>query len=144
MTRVAPLAIVTLLVSCGANHSVPEPSPDPSAAAQCAALMRALPDEVADQELSTRTALTAQWGDPAIRLRCGVQPPAELKPTSRCDLLNDVGWFTIEEPAEYRFFTIGRATTVEVTVPSDHAPQADALIDLSTAVKQVAELRPCQ
>lgn len=86
----------------------------------------------------------AAWGDPPIVLRCGVAKPDALEPTSRCAELNDVGWFAQEREDAYIFTTIGRETYVQVRVPQDYDPQADALIDLAEAVKRnVRQVRDC-
>ncbi|MBD4617601.1 DUF3515 domain-containing protein, partial [Xanthomonas citri pv. citri] len=44
----------------------------------------------------------------------------------------------------WRFTTIGRAGNIEVTVPTSYAPQADALVDLSAAIKKMPQVRACQ
>ena len=95
--------------------------------------------------VSPDDALAAAWGDPAIVLRCGVHPPRSLKPTSRCDVINGVGWFSRRDPDNgWIFTTIGRASTVELRVPADYTPAADALVDLADAVKNnVPLIRPC-
>lgn len=110
--------------------------------------MANLPRTVAGADRRTggtdSTSTVATWGDPRIVLRCGVDRPAGLTPTSRCDVVNDVGWFSEQLDDGWRFTTIGRAGYVEVTVPSDYAPQADALVDLSGAVARMPLVKPCQ
>lgn len=84
------------------------------------------------------------WGEPAIVLRCGVPKPAALTATSRCDEVDGVGWFAEQVPGGYRFTTIGRSVYVEVSVPSDYAPEANALVDLAPAVSRTPVLTPCR
>jgi hypothetical protein len=95
--------------------------------------------------VSPDNALAAAWGDPAIVLRCGINPPRSLKPTSRCDVINGVGWFSRREPDHgWNFTTIGRASTVEVRVPADYTPAANALVELAAAIRNNDPLtRPC-
>ena len=89
--------------------------------------------------------MAVAWGDPAIVLRCGVLQPASLKPTSRCDVVNGVGWFSRQDQDhDWIFTTIGRTTNVELLVPSDYTPAADALIDVADAIKDnLAVSEPC-
>lgn len=79
-----------------------------------------------------------------IVVRCGVERPAALQATSRCDVVNDIGWFSEQLEDRWRFTTIGRRTTVEVQVGADLEPAADALVDLTPMVKLVPQTKPCQ
>ncbi len=114
----------------------------------CEKLVHALPDKVLDLD-QRRTVpdslITAAWGDPPIELTCGVAPPAELATAqSQCFEVNGVGWFA--QPAENGvvFTTIGRELYVELAVPDDYAPEANALTDVSAAVAQHNNLiTPC-
>lgn len=106
--------------------------------------MADLPQTVAGVGLEDHDTTVATWGDPRIVLRCGVDKPSALEPTSRCDVINDVGWFAEQIEEGWRFTTIGRAGNIEVSVPAMYAPEADALVDLSTAVKKMPVVRPCQ
>jgi hypothetical protein len=107
----------------------------------------ALPEVVADQDrrdVSPDDALAGAWGDPAIVLRCGVPEPPGVRPSSSCFVVNDVGWFAEEQDDVVVFTTIGRSTYVEITVPDDYAPEANALPAVAAAVQQATEdLRPC-
>jgi hypothetical protein len=110
--------------------------------------LKTLPASVMGQEsrpVSPDDALAAAWGNPAIVISCGVQPPRSLKPTSRCDVVNGVGWFSRHKP-EYGwiFTTIGRVSTVELRVPSDYTPAANALVDVAAAIRESVPVRhPC-
>ena len=98
--------------------------------------MAALPNTVLDQDrrVVRPGALSAAWGRPAIVVRCGVAQPAALTSASECVEVNNVGWF--DEPADGGriYTTIGRSTFVEVSVPSDYAPELNALTDLAGPV----------
>jgi hypothetical protein len=114
----------------------------------CAELLKALPATVMGQghrTVSPVSALAAAWGNPAIVLRCGVPTPAMLQPTSRCDVVNGVGWFSREDADHnWVFTTIGRTSKVELRVPGNYSPAADALIDVAAAIKDNIEVkRPC-
>ncbi len=125
---------------------VPDPAPEPTAAAVCAALLPALPDRLLDQTRRTTEPgrLSVAWGRPAIVLRCGVGKPAGLEPTSQCFEVNGVGWFAEPAPSGFRFTTIGRPAYVEVTVPSQYAPEANALTFVSAAIDAHDPVRqPC-
>jgi len=106
--------------------------------------MADLPQTVAGATLNDHDTTVATWGDPHIVLRCGVDKPAGLHPTSPCDVVNDGGWFSEQIDDGWRFTTIGRAGNIEVTVPTSYAPQADALVDLSAAIKKMPQVRACQ
>ena len=106
--------------------------------------MADLPQTVAGATLNDHDTTVATLGDPHIVLRCGVDKPAGLQPTSPCDVVNDVGWFSEQINDGWRFTTIGRAGNIEVTVPTSYAPQADALVDLSATIKKMPQVRACQ
>jgi hypothetical protein len=122
-----------------------------TAATTCDALIRDLPDTVMDQgrrDVSpspvSGAASGAAWGDPPIVLRCGVDRPVGLTRSSRCDMVNDVGWFSRRRGDGWVFTTIGRAEYVELVVPGAYTPAANALADVASAVSAtVAVERPC-
>jgi hypothetical protein len=149
--RVGVVAVMTLVAACGGDAGPVEVDPPRltgASAEQCEDLVKALPDVVADEgrrEVSPIDAAAAAWGDdPPIVLRCGVPRPEALQPDSRCFVVNDVGWFAEEQPDGVVFTTIGRSTYVEINVPDEHAPEADALPALADAVLTATrEVSPC-
>ena len=143
---VATLLVVFLLTTAcsGQDEPIAHPSPSGPAAAGGRAVMADLPQTVARATLNDHDTTGATWGDPHIVLRCGVDKPAGLQPTSPCDVVNDVGWFSEQIDDGWRFTTIGRAGNIEVTVPTSYAPQADALVDLSATIKKMPQVRACQ
>jgi hypothetical protein len=54
---------------------------------------------------------------------------------SQCFEVNGVGWFAKEAGNGVIFTTIGRKLYVEIAVPAKYAPEANALTDVSDAVK---------
>ena len=146
--RAGIVVVAGLVAACSAGPvEVTATSPSGAAARECAALVAALPDVVADQErrdVSPEDAPAAAWGEPPIVLRCGVPKPAGLRPESPCFVVNDVGWFADEEPDRVVFTTIGRSTYVEMVVPNEYSPQANALPPVAAAIQAAtSELRPC-
>ena len=55
--------------------------------------------------------------------------------------VTDAAGKTIE--GGYLFTTIGRPAYVQVGVPTEYAPEANALVDLAVAVKEIPAERPC-
>lgn len=139
------LALVLGLGGCSRAEPFTAPTPTTSVVSPCDQVMAALPGTVAGQSVTASTGqYWRSWGEPAITLRCGVQPPPDLGPTSRCDVVNDVGWFSVDSRRGYRFTTIGRVGFIDVWVPHDYAPEADALVDLSSAVSRMPVVTPCR
>ena len=117
---------------------VPLPSPTGAAARACADLAGRLPDHVDGQGRRPTTpgsADTAAWGATPILLRCGVERPAALQPTSEVTTVDGVDWFAQRLQHGLRLTTTGRTAYVEVTVPDTYAPASDVLADLSPAVR---------
>ncbi|MGH1562516.1 DUF3515 family protein [Mumia sp. DW29H23] len=135
-TTAGALGLVALLVGCADTVAVDAPAPSDDVAEVCADVLDDVPATVAGQDAVRVAPADAgrAWGSPAIVLRCGVDRPANLEATSRCDVVADVGWFTEEDDERYVFTTIGRAAYVEVSVPRRYDPPADALADLAPAV----------
>ncbi len=147
----AAVAVFLALVGCGVVDQtelvdVSAPPLSGSPARLCDALERDLPSEVArmwSRDVSTQ-GVAAAWGAPPIVLRCGVTAAEGLGRASRCDVMDGVGWYSENLGDGFRFTTIGRATTVELTVPDEYAPEADAALDVASAIKQAIPLHhPC-
>ena len=69
--------------------------------------------------------------------------PPGLGPESECFEVNGVGWFAEEAQGGYLFTTIGRPAYVQVGVPTDYAPEANALVDIADAVTKLPVDQPC-
>ncbi len=130
-------------VATSPARALVEPTPTGEAAAQCRAVMAALPQRVDGLSRSATTGFTAQWGGDTVSLRCGVPKPAALTATSACNEVDNIGWLAEQASGRWVFTTIGRAGYIEVTVASSHQPAANALVDLSGAVRKMREVKPC-
>jgi hypothetical protein len=136
----AALALL-LLAGCSPGPTpVPVPSPAPEVAAACEPLIKALPSKVLDakrRKADPPSPLTTAYGDPPIEVTCGVAQPAGMaQAQSQCFEVNGVGWFAKEVTNGTIFTTIGRALYLEIAVPDKYSPEANALTDVSDAVKQ--------
>ena len=98
-----------------------------------------MPSKVLDakrRKVEPASALTTAYGDPAIEVTCGVAPPAGMAAAqSQCFEVNGVGWYAQQVTNGYLFTTIGRKLYLELAVPNKYAPEANALTDVSDAVK---------
>jgi hypothetical protein len=139
------LLLSLLLAGCAGTFDVDEYPTVKGTKVDCEALLADAPRRVDDQDaLEVSGRIAAAWGDPAIVLRCGVEKPASLTPSSRCFDVNHVGWLAETTADGYLFTTIGRAFRVSVEVPKKYDPAADALADLATTVKKHdPEKQPC-
>ncbi len=149
-----------LLVACSGSVDVggAPPNPTGTVATRCAALVAEAPGSVAGQasrDVSPASRYVAAWGDPPIVLRCGVPRPRALTPTSRCFVVDGVGWLATQDGVEVEptrasdgtleFTTVGRSAYVEVTVPDSYQPAADALVDLAgTVAEHTTQRRACR
>ncbi|WP_246486473.1 DUF3515 domain-containing protein [Kribbella qitaiheensis] len=129
-----------LMAGCGPDPvkiAVPEPAPE--VAQVCTGLIQAMPAKVLDgkrRKTEPSSALTTAYGDPPIEVTCGVTPPAGMaEAQSQCFEVNGVGWFAKEVTNGVIFTTIGREVYLEVAVPAKYTPEANALTDVSDAVK---------
>jgi hypothetical protein len=139
------LLLTLLLTGCSGSVDVDDYPTTPDTEVDCKALFADAPRRVADQDrLEVPGDVAAVWGDPAIILRCGVEKPDALTPSSRCFDVNDVGWLAETTADGYLFTTIGRRFHVSVEVPKSYDPAADALADLASSVKKHdPEKQPC-
>ena len=137
--------LLTLLTGCAGTVDVDEYPTVKGTELDCRALLADVPRSVAGQESADVPGrVAAAWGDPAIILRCGVEKPDALAPSSRCFDVNDVGWLAETTADGYLFTTIGRTFHVSVEVPKTYDPAADALADLALSVKKHdPEKEPC-
>jgi hypothetical protein len=141
----AMTALVVVLAGCGSDgdgsgggtggevKAAPH-AEDPA----CTALSGRLPAKVLDRPRGAlEVAGAADWGDPAIVLRCGVPAPAPT--TDPCLDVDGVAWVFTETKAVFRFVSFGRDPAVEVTVPTsiDRTTAPGALTDLAATVSPV-------
>ncbi|GGN50518.1 hypothetical protein GCM10012285_39570 [Streptomyces kronopolitis] len=141
-----PLTVLIAAVSCSSPGDVAVPSPKGEAARYCRALHTELPrtvDRLKRGDAEPVSDFTAIWGDPAVKLRCGVPKPDVLtygsehyNPNADAAEVNGVQWLFEKQDDGYRFTTVLRKAYVEVTVPGKYAPEVDVLTDLAHAVKK--------
>jgi hypothetical protein len=127
------------------------PVPSPAVAAQCSALVEALPDTVDGEhrrDVTPADGLGAAWGDPAIVLTCGGtwQVPAD----ANCQEVDGVDWYAPEsqfadQDADVVLTTIGYSPVVRVEVPARYRPPAATMVDLAPAIKKTLNrIAPCK
>lgn len=145
LTRTLALALAAAAVLAGCSTGLYEFPTEPGTAKVCRAVVDAAPDSVAGQAATpVDSDRVAAWGDPRIVLRCGVTRPEALKPTSRCDDVDGVGWFAEKHEGGQLFTTVGREPSISVEVPASIEPAATALLDVAEVVKQhTTETNPC-
>ncbi|MFC7405474.1 DUF3515 family protein [Georgenia alba] len=153
--RPALLAAVLLAVTaCSTPVEVPPGThaSDPA----CGEVLVATPETLLGaQRRDTASQATTAWGEPPVRLRCGVEPPGPT--TDRCVSVETaageaVDWISLHEtePQDdgggWTFVTYGRTPAVEVEVPvaAVGGGQATAfLAELGPAVGVVEPDRTC-
>jgi hypothetical protein len=130
--------MVFIFSACAAPVAVTVPtSEDQPNTTRCEESSGLLPRAISGQERRETTPespLTAAWGDPPVVWRCAVATPAALQPDSSLIEINGITWFAEELTAGYRFTTIDLTADVEVTVPSNYAPEAEVLLQLTPAL----------
>ena len=138
MTRGLTALVVEALLLAGCQGGTVHVDAYPTtkrSALDCAAMFGDLPQSVAGQRRRLVDGkLAGAWGDPPIVLRCGVEKPRELKPTSACHEVDGVGWFAEKQSDGWLFTTIGRKHYASLEVPYDYEPAADALADIADTV----------
>ena len=144
MRRLWPAAVL-LLAACSPGLAVDAYPTEPSSDVDCKALFADSPQKVAGQDsILVKDDNAVAWGAPPIILRCGVEKPSALTPSSACYPVGDVDWFSETTNDGYLFTTIGRSFYVSVEVPRDYDPASDALADVAAAVsKHDPSVQPC-
>jgi hypothetical protein len=146
LTGLAPGTLaLTLLAACASTVDV-EAAPsatDPL----CAEVMVAVRSDgfarLGDRERRpTSSQSTAAWGDPAVVLRCGVEP---LGPTTdACVGVDGVDWVLREVDGRPTYTTYGRVPAVEVVLPDADSAGADVVLGgLGPLVADLPQDREC-
>lgn len=104
--------------------------------------MAALPARLFDSDRTLVEPQVVRWGSDIV-VACGVDRPADVSAVSRCDVVNDIGWFAEQTSGGWRFTTIERPVYVQVIVGEAHSPAADALVDVADAVAKMPATKPC-
>lgn len=119
--------------------SIPAPQ---AAGAECAQILAAAPPtllvdgrQVPRRPLADPAPAGAMaWGDDEqgpIVLRCGIDAPAQLQPTSPLVEVSGVSWLTISEGGMTSWFAVDRPVYVAVTVLSPDGSGGEAVQDVS-------------
>ncbi|MEV4318367.1 DUF3515 domain-containing protein [Actinocrispum sp. NPDC049592] len=123
---------------------VPVPAPQ-ATSADCTALLGKLPESLqSGSTVLSKAALAAPappasvaWTDnqsEPVVLRCGLDKPAELGPTTQTRAIDGVQWLPIDGADATTWFTVDRTVFVALTVPT--AAGTGPLQDISRAVGQ--------
>lgn len=107
--------------------AVPAPRAD---SAECQALLGTLPDRLGDYPRAATADPTppgtAAWrtDDQPIVLRCGLDRPAEFVVGTPIQMVDDVGWFRLEDPdaPSSTWLCVDRPVYIALTLPSGTGP----------------------
>ncbi len=129
---------------------VPVPAPQ-AGAAECTGLLAKLPLQLVSngatlprRELAAPAPVGAvAWGDAQhdpLVLRCGLDRPRDLGPTSSLRLISDVNWLEITEGDKATWYVVDRPVYVALTVPTDAG--TGPLQDISTTIRDTLPAVP--
>ncbi len=144
MRVLSGIALLFLLTGCAGPGATQIQAAPSASDAGCAALLNRLPATLLGRKLGTTDAAgAAVWGDPAIVLRCGVEPPGPS--ADACVTVNNVDWLFRENTSAYLFTTYGRTPATELAVPHqvDRTQASGALAQLTAAITPVPASRHC-
>ncbi|GAA4287350.1 DUF3515 family protein [Georgenia daeguensis] len=151
--RSLALALVPLAVLTGCSSPVDLPPGEHASDPTCGEVLISTPEALGGLERrSTSSQATTAWGDPAVTLRCGVEPPGPT--TDRCLSVETgdgsfVDWIALEGDDEslpeharqgrgsWTFVTYGREPAIEVVVPAEQGTSGQPtayLVELAGAV----------
>jgi len=114
-------------------------------APECARIARGYPSGLAGEDrVSVSLPGVAVWGDGAVTLRCGLEPPAPT--VDPCINVDDVDW--VYEQSKSRdghkvVITYGRDPAVEVSISDRVAGTDEVLVELSRAVQSIGQTGKC-
>ncbi|WP_051772025.1 DUF3515 domain-containing protein [Saccharothrix sp. NRRL B-16314] len=129
---------------------VPVPAPK-AESDECKALASGLPMQLVSngvtlprRELASPAPAGAlAWGDTQhepVVLRCGLDRPASLNPTSELRTVSDVTWLVLSEGSASTWYVVDRPVYVALTVPSDAG--TGPLQDISTTIRDTLAKGP--
>ena len=122
---------------------VDTPDVTPAADLACPVLMAQLPLELAGETsrlVDSDTPYAYAWGDPAVVLVCGVDPPAGYVVGASTFVISGVEWFVDDsDPDVVVWTTVDRNVPVQVSVPTstDSASVTALCPIISTALPYV-------
>jgi hypothetical protein len=120
--------------------TVDVPPATPEADASCPALMSTLPLELTGEpsrRVKSDTPYAYAWGDPAIVLVCGVDPPAGFVVGASAIQINGVQWYVdTDDPDTTVWTTVDRPVYVRISLPSsvDSAPVTALTTQIAAAL----------
>ncbi|HET9516708.1 MAG TPA: DUF3515 family protein [Actinoplanes sp.] len=122
----------------GSTAPVAMAAPKLSARAEvlCRALTSQLPAAVrhlAARPVTAGPEQNAAWGDPALRLACGVAAP-RVAPEAMLMTMDGVCWHSEQRAGASVWTTVDREVAVQVTVPGQYAAPAQWTNEFSTTV----------
>jgi hypothetical protein len=102
---------------------VEAPPIPPEAEAPCESLLGQLPLELAGEQsrrVDSDSPYVYAWGEPPVVLRCGVERPAALEPTSPLIQISGVNWLVdTTDPDRIVWTAVDRPVYLQVTVSAD-------------------------
>lgn len=113
----------------GPLAAAPIPAPE-AQSPECAAVMSALPAQlsIGGAQVPRRPlaepapAATVAWGDAEhdpVTVRCGIDAPAELTPTSQLMDVSGVSWLEINQGGDSSWLAVDRPVYVALSAPAD-------------------------
>ncbi|MCE6999691.1 DUF3515 domain-containing protein [Saccharothrix sp. S26] len=129
---------------------VPVPAPK-AGSGECEALLPALPGQLVSNGValprrdlaSPAPAGAVAWGDEwhePVVLRCGLDRPGDLTPTSQLRVISDVQWLEVSEGGSATWYVVDRPVYVALTVPSDAG--TGPLQDVSATIRDTLAKGP--
>ncbi|GLZ35490.1 hypothetical protein Lesp02_76770 [Lentzea sp. NBRC 105346] len=136
--RSGPLALVTVDAPAAASP-------------ECTTLVDKLPvglpsgkDMLPRREIASPAPVGAvAWGDAQhdpVVLRCGLNRPSELSPTSELRVISDVTWLVVDGSGAATWYVVDRPVYVALTVPGDAG--TGPLQDVSTTIRDLLPKAP--
>jgi hypothetical protein len=140
--RLAPAVVLVVLLAGCTSAVDTEAGPD-AADPRCAEVRGNGFDELADRpRRETNAHSTAAWGEPAVVMRCGVEPPGPT--TDACVGVDGTDWVLTEPGGRAVFTTYGRVPAIEVTLPDADRSGTDAVLAaLGALVARIPQDREC-
>lgn len=127
------------------------PVPAPRADSQeCAAVLKKLPKQLRSNgkqlnrlrlaKPAPRATIAWAAGNDPVILRCGLEKPAELKPTSELTEVSGVRWLRVADQGRSTYYAVDRPAYLAITVPDSVG--TGPLQDASNAVRATLPEQP--
>jgi len=138
-------ACLALLAGCSdSDDGGSDPAElSPADRSACEAFVDDLPETLDGEEATGTEPLGRTYGDPEIRVVCGVESPEGFTSASQCEVANGVGWYAPAEQyddqsADVTIYAVTYHPVVELRLPAAYRPNglAAALAELAGPVKR--------